>query len=416
MADIDRDGDAALAGELRRYRAVAGGCLAAAAGGWAVSHAGLLPPGWDAPLRAVAEAGMIGGLADWFAVTALFRHPLGVPVPHTALVPRNRDRIADGIARYIDSEFLEPAMLAGQLRRLDLAGRAAEALEDPAMRHRLAGFLAGLLPGLLGEREEHAVRDALARAVVQGLSDVDFRAAGARVVRGLVESPEMEGLITELSDQAVAFVHNKRAWIETAVTEKSRWWIPSAIDRKLADQLADAVTGHLWDLRYAHSEPGLRLRLWLAGLPDRLESMEGAAEKMAKAVRAALDHAAVAPLVQTLLRTLRTMAEEDLAKPDGTLRHGIEGVLASLADQLRRDEFRERVTRGVEDAFLKAVPSWREAIKGFVVDTLRGQDVEAFTRRLELRVGKDLQYIRVNGTLLGALIGGVLYGLNTFLS
>jgi len=137
---------------------------------------------------------------------------------------------------------------------------------------------------------------------------------------------------------------------------------------------------------------------------------------MAKAVRAALDHAAVAPLVQTLLRTLRTMAEEDLAKPDGTLRHGIEGVLASLADQLRRDEFRERVTRGVEDAFLKAVPSWREAIKGFVVDTLRGQDVEAFTRRLELRVGKDLQYIRVNGTLLGALIGGVLYGLNTFLS
>ncbi|MBJ7417007.1 MAG: DUF445 family protein, partial [Niveispirillum sp.] len=113
--------DAALRRDLSRHRWMAGSCLALAAGGWAVSHAPFMPPGIAPALRAVAEAGMIGGLADWFAVTALFRHPLGLPIPHTALVPRNRDRIADVIAAYIDREFLEPAMLVEQVRRMDTA-------------------------------------------------------------------------------------------------------------------------------------------------------------------------------------------------------------------------------------------------------------------------------------------------------
>jgi len=413
-----RDGsdEAGLAAELRRHRMAAGACLGAAAAGWALSHAGVLPPGAALPLRAVAEAGMIGGLADWFAVTALFRHPLGLPVPHTALVPRNRDRIADGIAGYIDREFLEPGMLVGQLRRVDPAGRIARALEEEESRRRLAGFLAGLVPGLLKGQEEHELRDALVRAVTEGIAGVDLRAASARVLRGLVESPQMETLILELSDQAVAFVHNKRGWIEEAVTEKSRWWVPSAIDRKLADQLAEAVTAHLWDLRYKHTDPGRKLRLWLSGLPERVETMDGLGEKLSAALRAALNHEALAPLVRNLLRTLRAMAEEDLAKPDGSLRKGVAAAVASLSEQLRDDSLRERVNRGIEEAFAASVPGLRQEIRGFVSDTLRGQDVQDFTDRLELRVGKDLQYIRINGTLLGALIGGVLYVLNGLLT
>ncbi|QJE71785.1 DUF445 domain-containing protein [Aerophototrophica crusticola] len=411
-AGPDFPDEAAEVADLRRHKLMAGGCLALAALGWGASHTGVLPPGAAAPLRAVAEAGMVGGLADWFAVTALFRRPLGLPIPHTALVPRNRDRIADGIAAYIDREFLAPTMLVEQLRRMDLAARLSGLLAGETSRDRVADLVVGMLPALLREEREAAIRGTLTRALRRGLAGVDLRFAIARVLRAVVESEALEGLIGELTERAMLMVEDRRAWLQDAVAERSRWWIPKAVDRRVAGNMADAAIGHLFDLRSPHSEVGRDLRRWLAELPDEIEQGSPLGEKLTSIVNAALSESSFAQLVGNAVGTLREMALEDLAKPDGRIREVVAAALGSLAEQLDDADLRARINSSIEEAFVAAIPRWRQNIQAFVSGTLRAQDVEDFTRRLELRVGRDLQYIRINGTLLGAVIGGVLYVLN----
>lgn len=410
------DEDAALTADLRRHRWLAGSCLALAAAGWAVSHAPFLPAGIAPALRAVAEAGMVGGLADWFAVTALFRHPLGLPIPHTALVPHNRDRIADGIAAYIDREFLEPAMLVEQVRRMDPAARIAGLLADPADRDKLVDLVAGMLPGLLTRQGDTPLADALGRALAAGLAQADLRPALAGAVRHFVDSSALEPLLQEAADRLIHFVYNQRGRVEAAVAEKSRWWMPSAMDKSMADTINEAILGHLFDLRSAHAPAGRELRDWLRALPDEIAEGSELAQRLLEALRQFTGPTAAGPLLHDLLAGLRDAALADLDRPDGHIRSALHGVAASLADAMQEPPVRDRLNQAVEQAFTAALPRWRQAIREFVASTLKKQDVESFTQRLELRVGRDLQFIRINGTLLGAAIGGLLYALNSALA
>ncbi|MBP7335344.1 DUF445 domain-containing protein [Niveispirillum sp.] len=408
--------DESLARDLSRHRWMAGGCLALAAGGWAVSHAPFMPPDLALPLRAVAEAGMVGGLADWFAVTALFRRPLGLPIPHTALVPRNRDRIADGIAAYIDREFLEPAMLVEQVRRMDPAARIAGLLADPADRGKLVDLVAGMLPGLLTQQGDAPLAQALGRALAAGLSQADLRPAVAGALRHFVNSESLEPLLREVVDRLIHLVHSKRGFVEAAVAGKSRWWMPSSVDKSLADTINEAVLGHLWDLRSPYAPAGQELRDWLKALPDEVAEGSELAQRLLEALRQFTGPAVAGPLLHDLLDGLRDAALRDLDRPDGHIRSALHGVAESLAGAMQEPPVRDRLNQAVEQAFTAALPRWRQAIRDFVARTLKAQDVGEFTRRLELRVGRDLQYIRINGTMLGAAIGGLLYALNSWLA
>jgi uncharacterized membrane-anchored protein YjiN (DUF445 family) len=410
------DSPADLEADLRTHKRLAAGCLGLAAAGWAASHALPLPPGWEGFLRATAEAGMIGGLADWFAVTALFRRPMGLPIPHTALIPRNRDRIADGIATYIDGEFLAPTMLVEQLHRMDPARRLSILLAEPGNRERITDVVMGLLPGLVAEGRDGAIRSTLTRAVQEAVAAVDLRRPLARVLRAVVESDALESLITELSDRLIMVVQDRRGWLMEAVEKKSRWWIPASVDRTLAGNLAEAAIDHLYDLRSPHSDAGRDLRDWLRGLPEEVERGGPVGDRLTRVVGSVLKDGNLQSLVDRAMTTLRAVAAEDMAKEDGRIREMVGIAVASLAAQLDDPALRARINASVEEAFLAAIPRWRTRIRGFVSGTLRAQDVEEFTRRLELRVGRDLQYIRINGTILGALIGAVLWAVNGWLA
>ncbi|WP_119679203.1 DUF445 domain-containing protein [Indioceanicola profundi] len=412
---IDDENTRVLEQELRRDKLLAGSCLGLAAAAWGATHAVDLPPGWAGALRAMAEAGLVGGLADWFAVTALFRRPLGLPIPHTALIPRNRDRIADGIANYIDNEFLAPDMLVEQLRRMDLAARLATLLHDEASRNRVTELAMRMLPGMMAEEKDAAIRGALTRAVQDAVKQVDLRRPLARVLRAVVESDALEALLGEMSDRLIMMVQDRRAWLQEAVEKRSRWWIPSSVDKRVAGNLADAAVEHLYDLRSPHSDVGKDLRRWLADLPEEVERGGPIGERLTSVVGAALNDANFQQLVDRAVGTMRRIALEDMERDDSRIREVIGAAVASLAAQLDDAELRARINASLEDAFVAAIPRWREKIRTFISGTLRSQDVEDFTRRLELRVGRDLQYIRINGTILGAAIGGVLWLLNGWL-
>jgi uncharacterized membrane-anchored protein YjiN (DUF445 family) len=401
--------------DLQKHRLMANLCLAVAAVGWAASHLLPLPPDWAHLLRAVAEAGMIGGLADWFAVTALFRHPLGLPIPHTALVPRNRDRIADGIARYIDQEFLEPGRLLAQLRKMELARRAAEKLDLPENRTKLAEIILGMLPGLVREEREAAIRGTLTTALRQGLRDVDLRPPLARLLRSVVRSDAMESLIQDLAERLILMIDSRTPWLEQRIASRSPWWIPGFVDQKLAGSVSNGLVSHLHELKDPRSAPGGDLRRWLLELADGIETGSPLGERIAQAAAKLLEGDGFARLVAGSVTTLRRMALEDMARPDGNIRQAVDGIVASLAEQLHDPALRARIDASLEEAFLAGLPKWRSRIVGFIAATLRAQPLEQFTARLENRVGKDMQFIRINGTVLGALIGGLLYGLNRWL-
>lgn len=423
---------------FRRWRWIAHACLGVAGGAWVLAllgprHLGGPPGGaWGADgggwamLRLMAESGLVGGLADWFAITALFRRPLGLPIPHTALVPRNRDRIADGIAAYIDTEFLAPAMLRGQIRRIDLLGHLSRALQAPATRDHAVEAVMAALPRLVTPEREAVLRTVVTRAVGDGMAALDLRPVLARILEGALTSPEMEGLITDLSDQGIALIHDRRGDIRDAVTARSKWWVPRAVDAGLADRVADAVTAHLYDLRSPQSDAGRFLRQWLAELPGRIDGQDPASpaapvspadsppdhdwgQRLSGLTRAALGSQTLGPLIRQLLDGLRAAWAADARRPDGMARQAVAGMIDSLTHTLNEPAMKARIDAVLEDAILAAVPGWRRTIRDFVAGTLRAQDIGLFTRRLEARVGRDLQYVRINGTVLGALIGAGLH-------
>lgn len=441
------------AAAFRRWRWIAHACLGVAACAWVLAllgprHLAGLPGGaWGvsgggwAMLRLMAESGLVGGLADWFAITALFRRPLGLPIPHTALVPRNRDRIADGIAAYIDNEFLAPAMLRGQIRRIDLLGHLSHALQAPATRDHAVEAVMAALPRLVTPEREAVLRTVVTRAIGDGVAVLDLRPVLARILEGALTSPEMEGLITDLSDQGIALIHDRRGDIRDAVAARSKWWVPRAVDASLADQVADAVTAHLYDLRSPHSDAGRFLRQWLADLPTRIDGQtaepppadapladgpladKGAGhaqdhsqspdhtlgQRLSGLARAALGSQTLGPLIRQLLDGLRAAWAADAGRPDGMVRQAVAGMIDSLTQTLNEPAMKARIDAVLEDAILAAIPAWRRTIRDFVAGTLRAQDIGLFTRRLEARVGRDLQYVRINGTVLGALIGAGLH-------
>jgi len=408
------DPEAAQAASLRTHKRWALACLAVAAAAWGISHAGWIDPPWVGYLRAAAEAGMIGGLADWFAVTALFRRPLGLPIPHTNLIPANQERIAEGVARYLDTQFLDPAMLVDRLRRIDLARHLDRVLATPANRARIVDALGRLAVRVLESRGDAALRDALVAMARDGLAGADWRPVLSRLLEGLVTSDEMDLLIDEVARDLDDWLGREetRGWLIDVATRESAWY-RGLIDRYGASLFIGRLRALLARLRDPESEAGRALRAALRRLPERVAGADALGARVAQTVAAVIGDPKLAGLADLVWTDLKSAMREDLSQPDSRIRAGLDRLIAALATQLDSPALREAINGAVEALVVESIPAWRVEIRAFAVEVLRRQSPAAFTRRIELQVGRDLQYIRINGTLLGALIGLVLHFVNT---
>jgi len=399
---------------LRRHKIYANLTLLGAAAGWAVAQFVPMPAAIAGYLQAGGEAGLIGGLADWFAVTALFRHPLGLPIPHTNLVPRNQARIAEGVARYIDNEFLRRETLIEQLRKIDIAERIAGILREPRDRARLVDAMLRILPGLL-RRDETALRHALTSVVHEGLRRADLRPMAARLLRSVVESPELPHLIRGVCEHAASLLEARREWIAARVGEQRRWFIPRFIDRRLTDRFISGVIEHLETLEDPDTDEGRGLRLWLMGLPELVEQSEGIADRLIEAVKRALSGPELGHMIGDLWTELRDTSIGDIQSQSSHIRATLDGMAAQLAEEFNKPPLRREINASVEALLADNVPVWRERIRGFISDTLTKQPPREFARRLEFQVGPDLQFIRINGTIVGCLVGLAIHYVNTLL-
>jgi uncharacterized membrane-anchored protein YjiN (DUF445 family) len=394
---------------LRRSRAVATGMLALAAVVFLASLAAPNPGHGILLLRAIAEAALVGGLADWFAVTALFRHPLGLPIPHTAIVPANKDRIGEGLARFLDRHFLTRDLLIPELRSVHIAERLAAWLSRRDNANRLAAEIVKALPYFLRAAEDSQVKAFLGRALGAQLRGVALGPLLGQLMRAVSAAGYHEAVLDRALDYARDFLARNQDKLLDAVADRRRGWMPRAINREIARAMLSGAAELIEDLR---KPEGTARQTLLARIGEAAAEMTDSPEQaltLGRSGAAILRQPEFQAWAAASWQKLRDLLLLDLEAPSSRLRRAIAIAIASVGETLSSDvEMRDRLDAMIEAVVVEALP-WREEIIRFVAEVVRRWEPRTFSDRIEAAVGADLQYIRMNGTVVGGLVGGGLY-------
>jgi len=393
---------------LRASRAVATTLLALAAVGFAATLLARDPGPAILLLRAIAEAALVGGLADWFAVTALFRRPLGLPIPHTAILPENKERIGDGLARFLDRHFLAPELLLPELRSLRVADRVASWLARRRNAQALADEIERALPHLLNAVDDRQVTVFLARALGRQLHKTDLGPIAGRLLRLLTASGYHEAVLDSALDYAAEFLARNHERLLESVAERRRSWIPRAINRQIAQAVLRGAAELIGDLRNPAGNARQVLLAKIDEIADELLTAHRAPTDSTRSARAVLNRPEVRAWIAASWQELRDLLLRDLESPSSQLRRALVLMIASIGNALRADAaMRERLDATLEAIVVEALP-WRAELIRFVTEVVRRWEPRSFSDRIETAVGADLQYIRMNGTVVGGLVGGAL--------
>lgn len=407
------DPDAEARRDLFRHRAFATGLLLLMGGLTLASFA--LPQGWWADLlQAAAKAGFVGGIADWFAVTALFRHPLGIPIPHTAIIPSQKERLGRALGRFVATHVFTGEEVAGVLHRLDLPGILHRLLADPEAARPAAEALAATLPRLLATIEDGRARRLMARLVPRMLGGAGTGRVVARALATLVEGgrhQEMFGfMLTELKALLAKREDALRAAIEERVREQGGRLVGWAVGGSIARRVLATVNAELEKVSPDGSELRAAFDEWVRREIARMEEDPARAAEVGAAIRRVTAHETVQAWLWDIWARMRLALEADAAKPSGRTVAWLEGALGNLGAMLETDPAaRARVQSTAERVVSTVLPAAQVRLADFIAQVVAGWDTATITEKLELRVGKDLQYVRVNGTLVGFLVGGLVY-------
>ena len=393
---------------FKAARRLATGLLVAMAGLYFVAAA-LTPayPGFSY-VRAFAEAAMVGGLADWFAVTALFRRPLGLPIPHTAVIPNGKDRIAETLAHFIVSNFLDPELVSRRLEGVDLAAGLARQIADPATAGRVADGVASAIPALLDTLDDDRVSGFLQRALEAQAND--FRAAPliGEALAILTEQGRHQALVDAAIEEGWKALAENEVAFRARVRAKTGWlWRVAGVDVQAADSLIAAVRETLEEIAKAPNHPTrARITAALAAVARDLKTSPELQARVEAAKTELLAHPAVSAYLGDVWaqakRGLRAAAENR----DGGLRGGLSRVLTETGEALMRDAPAREALNVRLRALVAALAARHGAdVARLVSDTIRSWDAATITEKLEAAVGRDLQYIRMNGTIVGGLVG-----------
>lgn len=387
-------------------------CLGIVALIWATTYVIPFARGLAAFLRSAAEAGLVGGLADWYAVTALFRHPLGLRLPHTAIIPKSRQRIADGLAAYIEREFLQAEMLAERLRKADVANMTERFMLDDENRGKIVSALVGGLPRLLSPQRDTTIIPALAAAIRDAVGDTDLRPLCLRTVSEALKSPALGRLVGEIAGAGKMLLEQHRAKIIATIGQNTGRWTPAFLDRKVAEGVCDAADAYFTALENDGSDERLRLEQWLKTLPAEMEANPAILERAISAAKGAMKDRQLNTLVGLIWCETRDAALVDLGSDQSKIKAGLDAILAQVARELDSYTLRREFNARLERTLVTNVPLWRPEIVAFIKSSLARYDPAAFAGRLEAEVGGDLQMIRISGTVVGCIIGALLYGAN----
>jgi len=395
---------------LRRHRRIATGLLLLAALVFAATHWVDDPGFWLLLVRAGAEAGVVGGLADWFAVTALFRRPFGLPIPHTAIIPRNKDRIGQGLGGFVERNFLAPELIAAKLRAGNPALRISRWLGRPDNSRLIAEQLVALLPDLINALQDKEVRGFFRDTFSHQLGRLDLVPLLTRVLRLLQESRQHQRLFERSLQLVRGLLIRNQDMIYRKVEERTTWWVPRAVDEKVAQAIIEGAEDLLAELATPEHPARADFDRAVRELVDRLDTSSEFRAKVEEVKSRVLASPELQSTLESLWDELRRMLLERVATPSSGLPTSLAASLSALARAIEQDPAaQERLNARLEYFLTSFVVPFRAEIGAFIAEVVQSWDPQTVSERLELEVGRDLQYIRINGTLVGALAGCLLF-------
>ncbi len=361
--------------------------------------------GW---LRAFAEAGMVGALADWFAVTALFRHPLGLPIPHTAIVPRNKNRIGRNLGEFVAQNFLAPGVVREKVAGVDFIEALAGWLGEAGRPRKLAERVGERLPALLAQLEGGEVRRYLQASVNQWLAEIDLARVAGELLGAVTATGRHRGLVDQLIAELARLLAEYEPSIRAQVRDKTAWyWRSVGLDTAVSDRIIAAAEEVIADMARDPDHPWRqKLDDALARLAEDLKTSDEYRRQLAAFKAELLANAALQRQIAGAWDAVLGALRADLAQGDSLIVRQLEHGIAEFAAGMLRDATaRARLNRWLRGVIVRVAESQRHELGGLIADTVERWDARTFTERIESYVGDDLQYVRINGTLIGGLVG-----------
>ncbi len=369
-------------------------------------------------VQAGAEAAMVGGVADWFAVTALFRRPLGLPIPHTALIVERKDQFAATLGQFVQENFLNADVLTERIRSGRLVSRLAAWLADQANAARFAGHAADLVVTVAEALRDEDVQGVLTAEMTRAVNAVEVAPLAGRALRVIIAGGHHAELFNAIVAGADRYLGDHYAEIRQQFETESPRWMPGGVYRRLFDRLYTRLRHRLVAVAADPDDEARRqFEGWIAGLPDRLETSPELRERGEQLKRDVLGSAGLRDWSSSLWKKAKEMLRAQAADPESELRRRLADVLAAAGRRLGSDpQLQEGLERMVESGARALADQFHDELAGLVTGTIQRWDAAQTSSQLELLLGRDLQYIRINGTVVGAGVGLALHAITLALA
>ncbi|WP_454116096.1 DUF445 domain-containing protein [Microbacterium aurum] len=368
---------------------------------------------WLAYVRAAAEGGMVGALADWFAVTALFRHPLGIPIPHTAIIPRRKDEIGRSLGEFVETNFLEGRVVRAKLESTPIAATAGAWLRDPTHAETVGAEASTVAAGILRALSDDEVQDLISDLAREHLLDPEWAPTLGAWLSRVVAADAHRGAVDLGVDSIVTWLNANRDSFSGLVSRRLPSWVPSVAMRLVDDTVYHEAVKFAAAVQADPDHPARRaIDRYLERLADNLQHDPTTIERLEDAKSSVFDSPRVRELAAEAWNTAKAGLLTALGDPASGLRRRIVAALGEIGERLATDAaLQQRVDTRVADAAVFLVDRYRHDIASIITDTVEKWDPAETTEKIELMVGRDLQYIRLNGTIVGALAGLAIFSI-----
>ncbi|MBF6159710.1 DUF445 family protein [Nocardia cyriacigeorgica] len=406
--------DASKRRDLWKMKSLATGLLAVATAiylgcRWLESRGG--GGDWVGYVRAASEAGMVGALADWFAVTALFRHPLGLPIPHTAIIKRKKDQLGASLGSFVGTNFLSPEVVTAKVNSAQVSWRVGRWMADPANAARVAQESSTILRAVVGVLRDEDVEQVIDNTIVKRIAEPQWGPPIGRVLAELLADNRQLPLLDLLAERAHQWALGSQETIDRVVLRDAPQWAPKFVNIMLSEKIYREVVEFTWKVR---STPDHEVRLaanrFLEQFADDLQHDEAMIAKAERIKSQIMGREEITGMAEATWRAAKRLILESADDPNSTLRRKVAENVQALGEQLRDDE----ITRGKVDGWIERgarylAANYADEIATIVSDTVARWDAEEASKKIELQVGRDLQFIRINGTVVGSLAGLAIY-------
>ncbi|UGT58544.1 DUF445 family protein [Nocardia asteroides] len=372
---------------------------------------------WVGYVRAASEAGMVGALADWFAVTALFKHPLGLPIPHTAIIRKKKDQLGSSLGAFVGTNFLAPDVVSARLESAQISLRVGRWMADPGHAARVAQESATILTAVVGVLRDEDVEQIIDNTIVKRIAEPLWGPPIGRVLSELIADNRQLPLIDLLAERAHQWALGSQETIDRIVMRDAPQWAPKFVNTLLSERIYRELVEFTWKVR---SNPDHELRQaadrFLQDFADDLQHDEAMIAKAEKVKAEIMGREQITGMAEATWRAAKRLILESAEDPDSTLRRKVAENVQQLGERLRDDPaMRNKVDGWIDRGARYLVGNYSAEITTLVTDTVARWDADEASRKIELQVGRDLQFIRINGTVVGSLAGLAIYTISQLL-